>query len=287
MDHRQLDLRALCLGKGLIMRNPFARRPNAAVVSEQLDSDGRQLDRTQRRALLAGRDEEVSTIEGLLVRHDPIGINFEDNTDEYRPEAETITLRRPEGRTLPGIRALVHQEFIRWFDDTAGPESTYEEVARELHCFWNGEHVPSQTTLGGAGQLLRIWSSGRGDRLLRRDEIGVEWCGQAGHPSSYALLVGRRFDAASAIALRYEDPQQFHGSLAGICDQVYWALPAEYHDAVLQAIGPGIEITVAAHGVIGSSNRAFERVGRMLRELLTSHHDDDDLWSLWHAASTA
>lgn len=270
------------------MRNPFARRPDAAARSQPLvnrDGGGGQLDRTERRALLAGRDEEVATIEALLFRHDPIGINFEDNTDEYRPEAETITLRRTEARTFSSVRALIHQEFIRWFDETAGPEAAYEDTARELHCFWNRDHIPSQTTLAGAGESLRIWSYARGDRLLRPDEIGVEWCGRAGHPSSYALLVGRRFAVASTIALRYEEPHQFHGSLAGICDQVYWALPAEYADAVLRAVGPGIEVTIAAHGMVGSSVRAFERVGRMLSELLSSHHDNEDLWPLWRAAS--
>ena len=33
------------------------------------------------------------SITALLFRHDPIGINFEDNTDEYEPEARTILPR--------------------------------------------------------------------------------------------------------------------------------------------------------------------------------------------------
>jgi hypothetical protein len=61
-----------------------------------------------RRALLAACKDTVSTIEALLFRLDPIGINFEDNTDEYRAEAETIARRIIKGRPLvtpPGTSA--------------------------------------------------------------------------------------------------------------------------------------------------------------------------------------
>jgi hypothetical protein len=30
------------------------------------------------------------SVADILFRHDPVGINFEDNTDEYYPEARTI-----------------------------------------------------------------------------------------------------------------------------------------------------------------------------------------------------
>ncbi|MFJ8916848.1 hypothetical protein [Amycolatopsis sp. NPDC102389] len=43
-----------------------------------------------RRRLVADRRDLVASIEVLLFRHDPIGINFEYNTDEYQPEAESI-----------------------------------------------------------------------------------------------------------------------------------------------------------------------------------------------------
>jgi len=47
-----------------------------------------------RRARLIGRDDEVEWLEAVLFEADPIGINFEDNTDEYRAEAESILLRQ-------------------------------------------------------------------------------------------------------------------------------------------------------------------------------------------------
>jgi hypothetical protein len=269
------------------MRHLFARRRASTTADLPTMANGPELNRDRRKALLVGREDEVGTTEALLFRHDPIGINFGDNTDEYRPEAETITLRRAEATSLALVRTVVHQEFTRWFDTTAGPDTAYEEVARELHCFWNRECTPSRSTLIGQAELLRIWSPGRGDRFLNPDEIGVEWCGRGGHPSSYAFVVGRRTEGDSSIALRYEDRHRFHGSLAGICDEVKWGLPDEFRSALLNAIGSGIEVTVAAHGLIGSSIRAFERVGRMLNELLQSHHDEHDVWAMWRAVSSS
>lgn len=61
----------------------------------------------------------------ILFRHDPIGINFEDNTDEYDPEAGTI---------LPPCQAVSHpMRFAVWFDpEIGGDEMRYDLIAKEL-----------------------------------------------------------------------------------------------------------------------------------------------------------
>jgi hypothetical protein len=93
-----------------------------------------------RRRRLAGQEEVVRKVEALLFKSDPIGINFEANTDEYRPEAETITLRRAEANTVGDLTRIVHQEFVRWFgEETAGPETAYEAIARDIWTIWSGE----------------------------------------------------------------------------------------------------------------------------------------------------
>jgi hypothetical protein len=57
---------------------------------------------------------------------DPIGLNFETNTDEYRPEAQSIVIRLPEATSRDEVRRIVHEEFVRWFDpQTAGPVERY------------------------------------------------------------------------------------------------------------------------------------------------------------------
>jgi hypothetical protein len=89
--------------------------------------------RQTRQQLLTGQEGLVASIEDLLFRHDPIGINFDHNTDEYRSEAETITLRLPEAVTEHDLRRIIHEEFVRWFDaSTAGPAKHYDSITREI-----------------------------------------------------------------------------------------------------------------------------------------------------------
>jgi hypothetical protein len=79
----------------------------------------------------------VATIEALLFRHDPIGINFTHNPDEYRSEAETITLRLPEATTKDDLQRIIHEEFVRWFDaETAGPPDRYDSITEEIWQLW-------------------------------------------------------------------------------------------------------------------------------------------------------
>lgn len=92
----------------------------------------------ERERQLAGQEDAVQTIEALLFRHDPIGINFEDNLDEYRAEAQTITLRRSEARSVEDVRRIAHEEFVRWFTvDIAGPDERYQNIAEEIWAVWS------------------------------------------------------------------------------------------------------------------------------------------------------
>lgn len=86
--------------------------------------------------LLAGQQGLVAKIEELLFRHDPIGINLGHNTDEYRPEAETITRRLSEATTEHGLQRVIHEEFLHWFAADAGPVERYDSIARETWQLW-------------------------------------------------------------------------------------------------------------------------------------------------------
>jgi hypothetical protein len=84
----------------------------------------------------------------ILSRHDPIGINFGQNKDEYEPEVGTILPRLRPAMTFADVRRLVHEEFVRWFSpDEAGPERRYEAVAAEIWCLpelsWPGAAGPA------------------------------------------------------------------------------------------------------------------------------------------------
>ena len=95
--------------------------------------------RETRRRLRAEYGELFDSVAALLYRHDPIGINFEDNVDEYEPEAETILPRLRSCRSADDVLQVVHSEFVRWFDsDTAGPPEHYKEIASDVWQLWQG-----------------------------------------------------------------------------------------------------------------------------------------------------
>ena len=91
-------------------------------------------------AVVVTRDMQqlIAEVEAILFRHDPIGIGFADNTDEYRPEAESILPRLREAGSAVDVRRVVHEEYVRWFggESTAGPESRYTLIAEEIWHVW-------------------------------------------------------------------------------------------------------------------------------------------------------
>jgi len=92
-----------------------------------------------RRRLRAEYGELFDSMAALLYRHDPIGINFEVNTDEYESEAGTILPELRSCRSADDVLQAVHAEFVRWFDfDTAGPPEHYKEIASEVWQLWQG-----------------------------------------------------------------------------------------------------------------------------------------------------
>ena len=90
-----------------------------------------------RRRLKAEYGTLFDSISALLFRHDPIGINFEENTDEYDLEAETILPRLRNCHTQKDVHEAVHAEFVRWFDaDTAGSPEHYAQITSEIWQLW-------------------------------------------------------------------------------------------------------------------------------------------------------
>lgn len=76
-------------------------------------------------------------IAALLFRHDPIGISSDNNPDEYEPEARTILPRLRNCHSADDTLRVVHEEFIRWFDEqTAGPLDLYTPIASEIWLLW-------------------------------------------------------------------------------------------------------------------------------------------------------
>jgi hypothetical protein len=90
----------------------------------------------KRRRLRAQYGTLYDDISAILFRHDPIGINFETNTDEYEPEVGTILPRLREASCAADLSRIVHEEFLRWFneDEIVGSPAHYEKIVEEI---WN------------------------------------------------------------------------------------------------------------------------------------------------------
>jgi hypothetical protein len=91
----------------------------------------------EKRRLKSEYGSLFESITALLFRHDPIGLDFEDNTDEYEPEARTILPRLRTCHSAEEVLTIVHEEFQRWFEaETAGPREKYVEIAAEIWLLW-------------------------------------------------------------------------------------------------------------------------------------------------------
>lgn len=89
--------------------------------------------REEREAIRRAEPELFADISQILYRHDPIGINFETNTDEYDAEAGSIIARRNECTSEVATLHVVHEEFTQWFGaETAGVRGRYAAAATEL-----------------------------------------------------------------------------------------------------------------------------------------------------------
>ncbi|EGL53227.1 MULTISPECIES: hypothetical protein [Methylophaga] len=80
-----------------------------------------------------------SEVERILFRLDPMGINFEDNTDEYDPEVDIILPRLKTANTELEVLDIIHEEFCRWFDsELVGNKNNpiYREIAKEVWSAW-------------------------------------------------------------------------------------------------------------------------------------------------------
>lgn len=91
----------------------------------------------ERRQLRAEYGELYDSTAELLFRHDPIGVNFENNVDEYAPEVGSVLPRLRACHSENDVLQVVHEEFVRWFDRaTAGPKEHYAAIASEIWQLW-------------------------------------------------------------------------------------------------------------------------------------------------------
>jgi hypothetical protein len=75
-----------------------------------------------------------AAVSKAMFEHDPMGINFETNTDEYDAEAGTVIPRLSACASAEDVVIVLHEEFQRWFDVTAGTREKFIDLAKDI---WN------------------------------------------------------------------------------------------------------------------------------------------------------
>jgi hypothetical protein len=76
-------------------------------------------------------------VSAVLFRHDPIGINFDTNTDEYDPEARTILPRLASCQSESDVLPVLLEEFRRWVgDDIREDKVSYVPIAADIWRLW-------------------------------------------------------------------------------------------------------------------------------------------------------
>jgi hypothetical protein len=117
-------------------RSVKAAQPNASSfppeVVKRIEDE-----RKARQNVRATNPEFFAAVSKLMFEHDPISINFGENTDEYEAEAGSIIPRLSSCASADDVTTVVHEEFMRWFGkDTAGERSRYINLAKDIWALW-------------------------------------------------------------------------------------------------------------------------------------------------------
>lgn len=126
-------------------------------------------------ALEALGTAEYLWLTDLLFRHDPIGINYDTNVDEYAPEAGTILSRLASARSEEDVLRIVHAEFVRWFSPSdAGTPSRYTQIAAEVWAHLQSAESGNRAPAGSSKswrvhKLIQVLHERFGDQLHLAD----------------------------------------------------------------------------------------------------------------------
>ena len=134
-------------GRGKLLSNaPIDKRfPQACKRRSSrnvVDFAGNHMEKTREEILLERQrlrqryDKLFEATVALLFRHDPVGVVFESNRDEYAPEAGTILPRLHACKSREDVLPIVYEEFLHWFGDAAGPRERYVPIASGLWELW-------------------------------------------------------------------------------------------------------------------------------------------------------
>ncbi len=190
------------------------RRPEASTNGdadwERVSAEVRTA-REHRLAALHGQELLVDELTAVLFEADPIGLNFETNTDEYAAEAQSIALRLPEVNDLNQLRELVHQEFVRWFDaDLAGSPSKYTTLAQKVLTVWHRHHpldVPAAIRVMSDYDCWPTWDDATG-RNIDPESLPITRR-LVQHLNAWAARYDASLNRSDPMRSKMSDPEDF------------------------------------------------------------------------------
>lgn len=98
-----------------------------------MDTTEIEIERHRRAELKQRYCQLFAAFSEILYRHDPAGIHFEVNSDEYEPEVGTILPRALNAQRPDEIVPILREELSRWFGvGLQRPGVTYEAMAADL-----------------------------------------------------------------------------------------------------------------------------------------------------------
>ena len=77
-----------------------------------------------------------AAVSKAMFRHDPIGINFGSNTDEYDAEAGTVLARLSGCASVDDVEKVLKEEFSNWFGGDIAGRAGYAALAQEVWKLW-------------------------------------------------------------------------------------------------------------------------------------------------------
>ena len=91
----------------------------------------------ERKRLQPDYERLFSELSAIIYRVDPVGLNVEENPDEYDPEARTLLPRLGECRSVEDVDRVVRDELARWFTpEIVARSPTCDQLVEEIWSWW-------------------------------------------------------------------------------------------------------------------------------------------------------
>jgi hypothetical protein len=82
-------------------------------------------------------EQRFHELSAIIYRVDPIGLNFEENPDEYDPEARTILPRLTRCGSIEDVDRVVREELGKWFSpELVSRSPTCDQVVADIWTWW-------------------------------------------------------------------------------------------------------------------------------------------------------